>query len=122
MVSGVAAWQFSGTEADTDSIVAGREGRTLGIATCRRRHQLDMAHAERPCELVQGNDRRIAPAILKTAEILLGKAREGFHVFLRQSLLTPYPGKILTDQSAHVHARKDGRLHTFGLSTIICIR
>jgi hypothetical protein len=52
---------------------------------------------------------------------LLTEAGARFDLFLGQALFPTQAGKVSANQLAHVHAREDRRLHTFGLSTIICI-
>jgi hypothetical protein len=55
-----------------------------------------MAYAESDCELVEGNDRRIAPPLFQAADVLLTKARDVRKLFLRQTLFLSDSPDVLT--------------------------
>lgn len=86
-----------------------------------RPHQFDMADAKRLREFIERDDCRIAPPLLKAAQILLAKTGTRLDIFLCQALLPTQAGKIPANKFAHIHAPEDRRLHTLSLSTIICI-
>ena len=71
-----------------------------------RAQQIEMAHTERRRQLVERDDRRVAPALLQTADVLLAEAGEFGELFLRQALFMPDPTDIPPDQPAHVHAHE----------------
>jgi hypothetical protein len=52
---------------------------------------------------------------------LLAKPGDVTELLLSQSLLKSNSFEILANQPAHIHARKQNRLHNLSLSTIICI-
>src|ERR1700730_9047510 len=69
-----------------------------------RAHELHVADAERGCQLVEAHDRRVAPALLEAAYVLLAEARKLRQLLLGQPLSLPYPLDVPPDQLAHVHA------------------
>jgi hypothetical protein len=71
--------------------------------------------------MVQRHDRWIAQSAFEIADILLGHACNLGEGLLSEALLPPQSREISAHQPAHVHAGKGGRLHTIGLSPIICI-
>ena len=73
-------------------------------AVAERPHQVQMADAERRSELVQRDNRGIAPALLQAADVLLTEAGDLSKLLLCQPLLPPDPSHIPPDQLAHVHA------------------
>ena len=64
--------------------------------------------------MVQRHDRRVAQPAFEIADVLLRHACRLGEALLSEALLPPQPRKIPAHQPAHVHARKGGRLHTFG--------
>ena len=50
-----------------------------------------MADAERGCQLVGAHDRRVAPALLEAAYVLLAEPRKLCQLLLGQTLLLPDP-------------------------------
>src|SRR5262249_10226122 len=58
--------------------------------------------------------RRVAQPAFEIADVLLRHACRLGEALLSEALLPPQPRKIPAHQPAHVHARKGGRLHTFG--------
>lgn len=81
-----------------------------------------MAHIESTRQLIERDDRRIAPAPLETAQILLAQTRALGNLFLRQVLGLTQAGEISSDQLAHIHAQTDRNSVVPSLSTIICKR
>src|SRR3984893_9683581 len=69
-----------------------------------RAHELHVSDAERGCQLVEAHDRRVAPALLEAAYVLLAEARKLRQLLLGQALFLPYPLDVPPDQLAHVHA------------------
>src|SRR5262249_56175200 len=64
--------------------------------------------------MVQRTARRVAHPAFEIADVLLRHACRLGEALLSEALLPPQPRKIPAHQPAHVHARKGGRLHTFG--------
>src|SRR3546814_9928110 len=65
--------------------------------------------------------RRITPSPLEIADILLRETGYLGETLLRESLLTPQPCKVQSNEAAHIHTRHAGRYILSGLSFIRCI-
>ena len=66
--------------------------------------EIDVAYAERPRQLVKAHDRRISPALLEAADVLLAKPGKLRKLLLGQTFLLPDPFDVPPDQPAHIHA------------------
>lgn len=93
----------------------------LRLGPTFRLDQINVTDTERLGELIQRDHGWVPPAAFEATEILLAESGTGRDFFLRQTLLMTYSGKVLTNQFAHIHAQEYRDLHTFSLSTIICI-
>ena len=67
-------------------------------------HELHVADAERGCQLVEAHDRRVAPALLEAAYVLLAEARNFCKLLLHRTPFLSNPPDVSSDQLAHVHA------------------
>ena len=67
-----------------------------------------MTDFQRLRQLVERDDRGIAPSALEVAQILLTEPGPRLDVFLGQALFPAQPSKIPADQFAHVHAVRVG--------------
>lgn len=63
-----------------------------------------MAHAQSSGQLVKSDNRRIAPTLFQTADVLLAEPRNFGELFLRQTPPSPNSHHISADQLAHIHA------------------
>lgn len=79
-----------------------------------------MIDAEGDRKFVQAYDCRVTAASLKAADVLLTETRYFRELLLGQALFLPEPLDVLSDQSAHIHARQVSGLHSMSLSTIVC--
>src|ERR1700730_4976063 len=66
-------------------------------------HELHVADAERGCQLVEADDRRVSLALFEAAYVLLAEAGKLRQLLLGQTLLLPDPLDVPPDQLAHVH-------------------
>lgn len=69
-------------------------------------HKVDVTDAKGGRKVKQRDDRRVALALLETADILLGEARSFSETLLRKALLFPQSLEISADKPAHIHLRK----------------
>src|SRR5438132_8306763 len=67
-------------------------------------HELHVVDTEGGCQLVDADDRRVAPALLAAADVLLAESRALCQLLLREALILPDPLDVSPDQLAHVHA------------------
>jgi hypothetical protein len=80
-----------------------------------------MADTEGGCQLVDADDRRVAPTLLKAANVLLlAEAATLRQLLLGQTFLLPDPLDVSPDQLAHIHAREMSGYACVDLSTIVC--
>jgi len=86
------------------SLRRGRASARSGFSGSIRLDELDRADAERLGEFVEGDDGRVAPALLQSAEILLAETRPLGHLLLGEAFLASDPGEVAAHQPAHVHA------------------
>lgn len=68
--------------------------------------KIQMTDAKCFGELVNRNDSWVTTSGLKTANILLTESGKVAELFLRQPLFQPNTPNILTNQFAHIHARR----------------
>ena len=68
-----------------------------------RRHERHVPNAEGLRQLEDRHDRRIARPLLKSADILLGKARTLGELLLRQPALKPDALGVPPNQPPHIH-------------------
>ena len=71
-------------------------------------------------QFIERDDRRVAPAPLQIAEILLGEARADGELLLSQAQLLPSIVHIPPDEAPHIHDAMVGGNGWPSLSTIIC--
>ena len=83
-------------------------------------HELHVADTEGGCQLVDADDRRVAPTLLKAANVLLAEAGTLCQLLLRKASLLPDPLDVSPDQLAHIHAREMSGYACIDLSTIVC--
>ena len=69
-------------------------------------YQIDVVHTQCARKFKEGHHRRIPPASLQIADILLGEAGGFSKTLLGEAFFLPYPSEISADQLAHVHLRK----------------
>jgi hypothetical protein len=68
--------------------------------------QIHVIDPKRDRQFVDRDDRWIAVAALKTTEILLTESRNFCKLLLCQTLFLSNSPDVLSDQSAHIHARR----------------
>jgi hypothetical protein len=69
-------------------------------------HELHVADTEGGCQLVDADNRRVAPALLEAADVLLAESRALRQLLLREAPVLPDSLDVSPDQLAHVHARQ----------------
>ena len=65
-----------------------------------------MADTGGGCQLVDADDRGIAPTLLEAADVLLAESRALCQLLLREPPALPDSLDVSPDQLAHVHARQ----------------
>jgi len=81
-----------------------------------------MVDAQGKRQFIKRDDRGIAAPTFESAQILLTEAGAFLDLLMRQALFLAQARKISADQFAHIHARIDRDLHTFGLSTSLFVK
>ena len=76
----------------------------IALLPLDRAHELHVADAKGYCQLVDADDRWVAPALLEAADVLLAETGALCQLLLREASLLPNSLHVSPDQLAHVHA------------------